>query len=132
MRYLLLTTALVSLFAGGCAREDGPRAVEKPMASTEPVVTADVSDTGSKVYRANCAECHGTDGEGAEKGISLIKGHALHHTAEDFVRRVRDGKGKVMPAFGGRLSEEEIGAVVRHVRDVIQKPYVEEKNAAKK
>lgn len=76
--------------------------------------------SGAEVYRESCARCHGKKGEGAKKGISLIEGHALSHPKEDFLKQVRDG-GKKMPSFSDKLSEKEIIAVVRHVREVIQK-----------
>lgn len=76
---------------------------------------------GESVFRSNCAECHGDKGAGTEKGLSFLEGHALDHSREDFVKRVREGKEDKMPAFGDKLSEEEIEAVVSYVRDVIQK-----------
>ena len=77
--------------------------------------------TGESVFKSNCAECHGDKGAGTEKGLSFLEGHALDHSREDFVKRVREGKEDKMPAFGDKLSEAEIEAVVTYVRDVIQK-----------
>lgn len=77
---------------------------------------------GREIYTSNCAECHGGNGEGTKKGISLIKGHALLHTAEDFVDRVTYGKADVMPSFKDKLTEAEIAEVVRYVREDIQGP----------
>ena len=75
---------------------------------------------GESIYKANCAECHGASGAGTEKGISFLKGHALDHPREDFVKQVRDGEEDEMPAFKDKLSDKEIEAVVTYVRDVIQ------------
>lgn len=73
------------------------------------------------IYRANCAECHGEKGAGVEgKGISFLEGHALDHTEEDFIRQVKYGEEDEMPAFQDKLSEKEIKAVVRYVREEIQ------------
>lgn len=71
-------------------------------------------------YKTNCAECHGEKGEGAKKGISLIEGHALHHTEAENIDRVTNGKGKKMPAFKDKLSSEEIAEVVKFVRTEFQ------------
>lgn len=76
---------------------------------------------GGEIYKTSCAECHGPKGEGAQKGISLVKGHALSHSEAEMVDRVTNGKDKKMPAFKEKLSTEEIAAVVRFVRDEIQK-----------
>jgi len=78
-------------------------------------------EEGETVYKANCAECHGAKGAGTEKGISFLKGHALDHPREDFVKQVREGEEDEMPAFKDKLSDDEIEAVVSYVRDVIQK-----------
>lgn len=76
---------------------------------------------GADIYRVNCAECHGANGEGAEKGIPLTKGHALHHSEAEHVKQVTFGEGEKMPAFKGKLSDDEIRAVVKFVREEIQK-----------
>jgi len=74
-----------------------------------------------EIYKTNCAKCHGETGEGVDKkGITFLKGHALDHTQEDFIKRVTDGKDDEMPSFKGKLSEEEIKAVVRFVREELQ------------
>jgi len=75
---------------------------------------------GAEVFASNCAECHGAKGEGKKKGIPLISGHALAHSEVEFIERVTNGKERKMPAFRDKLSGEEIAAVVKYVRDVIQ------------
>jgi Cu/Ag efflux protein CusF len=72
------------------------------------------------IYKANCAECHGEKGEGAKKGISLIEGHALHHTEAEHIKQVTYGESEKMPAYKDKLTPSEIGAVVKFVRDTIQ------------
>jgi mono/diheme cytochrome c family protein len=76
--------------------------------------------SGSDVYAVNCSECHGPGGEGTKKGIPLISGHALAHTEKEFVEQVRNGEDDKMPAFRDKLSDEEIAAVVKYVRTVVQ------------
>jgi Cu/Ag efflux protein CusF len=79
---------------------------------------------GSEIYKTNCAECHGGIGEGAKKGIPLISGHALHHTEDEYIKQVMNGEGKKMPAFKDKLSAEQIAAVVKFVREDLQKDSV--------
>ncbi len=76
---------------------------------------------GSEIYQTNCAECHGGIGEGAKKGIPLISGHALHHTEDEYIKQVMNGESKKMPAFKDKLSAEQITAVVKFVREDLQK-----------
>jgi len=75
---------------------------------------------GAAIYKANCAECHGEKGEGTRKGISLIEGHALHHSEAEHIKQVTDGEGAKMPAYKDNLSQTEILEVVRYVRETIQ------------
>lgn len=76
---------------------------------------------GAEIYRVNCAECHGANGEGAEKGIPLTKGHALHHSESEHIKQVTFGEGEKMPPFKDRLSDDELRAVVKFVREELQK-----------
>lgn len=79
---------------------------------------------GGEIYKMNCAECHGDLGEGAAQGISLLKGHALKHTEKDYIRKVTEGKedkDKKMPAFKDKLTPEQIAAVVKFIREDLQK-----------
>jgi Cu/Ag efflux protein CusF len=85
---------------------------------------------GGEIYKLNCAECHGDLGEGALQGISLLKGHALKHSETDFIKRVSEGKeekDKKMPAFKDKLTDEQIAAVVKFIREDLQKSAAPEK-----
>lgn len=73
----------------------------------------------AEVFATNCATCHGDKGQGAAKGIPLIKGHALDHSLAEHIKQVTDGKKK-MPAFRDKLTEAEIAAVVNFVRETLQ------------
>lgn len=76
---------------------------------------------GAEIYKTNCAECHGANGEGAKKGIPLVSGHALHHSEAEHIKQVADGEGEKMPAFKDKLKSEEVAEVVKFVRSEIQK-----------
>lgn len=78
--------------------------------------------TAAELYVKNCASCHGRDGR-----AKTLKGklkHARDLTDSDWQERVSDerlfnsiinGKGK-MPAFGKKVSEQEIDSLVTYVR----------------
>jgi Cu/Ag efflux protein CusF len=76
---------------------------------------------GARIFKANCARCHGENGEGTDKGISFLKGHALDHPKADFIDQVRNGEDRKMPSFKDKLDDEQIEQVVLYVRNVIQK-----------
>ena len=50
---------------------------------------------GGKIYRDNCANCHGTKGEGNRKGMPTLAGQRLAYLVKqfaDFAEEDRDGK----------------------------------------
>ena len=76
---------------------------------------------GGELYKTNCAVCHGGIGEGAPKGISLLEGHAVSHSEKEYIAQVLNGEGKKMPAFKDKLSAGQIAALVKFVREDLQK-----------
>jgi mono/diheme cytochrome c family protein len=74
-------------------------------------------DTSSlDLYTANCAGCHGPEGEG---GVGpRLAGTVVEEYPEvdDQVAVVRDGRSS-MPSFRDRLTPEQIRAVVDYTRE---------------
>lgn len=122
MKFYFLVIASFVLFAAACSSEnqsDAPPSLEYTTAERPSEPARKLS--GAEIYKTNCAECHGARGEGTDKGISFLEGHALHHKEDDFIRQVTDGEKDEMPAFKDKLTEEEIKSVVKYVREEIQK-----------
>ncbi|GEM_PF-1166996 len=96
------------------AEDTGGGASETPEAPAAP--TADMA-LGQTVFEANCAVCHGQNGEGLV-GPQLGGGAAVANFPDpaDQIAVVTDGRGG-MPAWGSSLSEEEIAAVVAYERE---------------
>jgi mono/diheme cytochrome c family protein len=82
---------------------------------------------GRKLYLENCAECHGKNAEGASNWRQKNPegkypppplngtGHAWHHPMKALRMTIRDGTQKIggnMPAWGGKLSEQEIDDII--------------------
>jgi mono/diheme cytochrome c family protein len=74
-------------------------------------------------FDAQCSKCHGKDGRA--KSLHAKHVHARDMTDASWQNEVSDerlfnsitkGKGKNMPAFGKKLSEDQIDALVRYVR----------------
>ena len=80
------------------------------------------SDPGARIWRKRCAACHGLDGAGRTRFAegrpfaNLTDGRWKHGPDRASLRRlVADGDpGSTMPPFAGRLTPEEIDAVVDH------------------
>jgi mono/diheme cytochrome c family protein len=96
---------------------------------------------GAVVYQMHCARCHGEDGTG--QGPSTLPDHpatdfktfgkrlgaTLHHGApRTWFRVIRDGSGDLvdyadgrmaaMPAFGGKLTREQMWLVVTYLQSL--------------
>jgi cytochrome c6 len=76
---------------------------------------------GAAVYKAKCASCHGPDGKGetaigkSMKLRSLAAADVQKTSDADLTKIISDGKGK-MPAYKGKLSADEIKALVAFIR----------------
>ena len=112
----LTTAALIAALAVGVAVGCAPAEVPAAPAD-EPVLVL-----GSEIYAANCVSCHGASGGGGV-GTKLDDGAVLdrYPDIEAQAAVVRDGV-RAMPAFGKKLSDDELVAVVRYTREVLSAP----------
>jgi mono/diheme cytochrome c family protein len=82
--------------------------------------------TGSEVFQGQCIGCHGPDGRaqtetGKKVGAAdLTSDSVQQETDSNLSKIVEDGKGK-MPAFKGKLGDDEIKAVIAYVRELAKK-----------
>jgi mono/diheme cytochrome c family protein len=90
-----------------------------PPPEVHPDVVAATGVDGAAVVGRSCAGCHGGDGSGGI-GPRLAGGRVVvaFPDAEDQIAVVTDGRGG-MPAFGERLTPDEIAAVVEYTRTVL-------------
>jgi len=76
---------------------------------------------GAATYAAKCKMCHGDAGLGdspagkAMKTPSFKDPAAVKASDADLIAATTNGKGK-MPAYTGKLSGDEISAVVKYIR----------------
>ncbi|MCW5631975.1 MAG: cytochrome c [Rubrivivax sp.] len=82
---------------------------------------------GKNAFDANCAQCHGANGSGTDKGPPLV--HDIynpgHHADESFHRAVRQGVRQHHWPFGDmpaqpQVSKAQIEDIVRYVRELQQ------------
>jgi mono/diheme cytochrome c family protein len=91
---------------------------------------------GEKVYAANCASCHGAKLEGQPQWQRRLpngrlpapphdeSGHTWHHPDDMLFNMIRQGVTAYappgyesdMPAFAGKLSDDEIWAVLAYIK----------------
>jgi len=83
------------------------------------------SAASSATFRTKCAMCHGQDGGGSEVGKSMnvpdLRSQAVQKLpGAELAQVIANGKGG-MPSFKNSLSEEQIHALVAHIRALRQK-----------
>jgi len=75
-------------------------------------------------YKAECVSCHGVSGRGDGPDIGKLESKPKDFTREtfwddgtmnDMIEVITKGEAPDMPAFGGRLSDEEILAIATHI-----------------
>ena len=79
------------------------------------------ADSGEAIYKANCQSCHGATGTpnaGIAKMMGVKPATEYKTTEKEQIESVTKGKGKNMPAYGKKLSEDQIDALVRYVRQL--------------
>lgn len=80
--------------------------------------TVAYADSGADTYKAKCAMCHGPDGkkENPAMGTKALTSPEIQKMSEaDLVAAVSKGKGK-MPGYAGKLTDDQIKAVVAYVK----------------
>jgi cytochrome c oxidase cbb3-type subunit 3 len=73
---------------------------------------------GKKVFADNCVACHGPDGKGNREigSANLTDKIWLYGSDKDTIMQgIQNGRGGVMPTWGGRLSETTIKALTVYV-----------------
>ncbi len=77
---------------------------------------------GRQIWVGQCVSCHGASGGGG-RGPSVADGSVLERfpDAADQEALILNGRGG-MPAYAGRLSDEQVRSVVRYSREVLTVP----------
>ena len=87
-------------------------------------------ESAAALFERRCQRCHGKDGSGERDagvtGIPDFRKSAWHARRTDAQLHVSivDGRGDGMPAFGGRLNEAQVRALVAYIRALDPKPAV--------
>jgi mono/diheme cytochrome c family protein len=104
---------VLASFALGCSGEDGGKDGTGDEVDAILALTPDL-DNGAALYQANCALCHGENGEGIEGLGSDVRTQTDQRAV---VEVVLDGNDEGMTAFRDFLTEQEIADVSGYVVD---------------
>jgi mono/diheme cytochrome c family protein len=85
--------------------------------------TAYAQSEAARLFEQHCVKCHGADGAGKparpiEPSIPDFTAAAWHTKRSDkkLQESILDGKGETMPSYRKKLSDEQVRALVAHVR----------------
>ena len=90
------------------------------------LATAAKAQSAADVYKAKCQACHGATGNGDTPAGKKFGARDFHSpevqkmTDAELFERTKKGKNK-MPAFDGKLSDEQIHSIVKYVRELGKK-----------
>jgi mono/diheme cytochrome c family protein len=131
---LLLVVLLLSACGEGGGKPAAGLAAAMPaVAAATPARATDAGrlTRGAQIYQANCAVCHGANAEGAPNWHRVGPdgkypapplngtGHDWHHPTAALKWTIREGTAKLgggMPTWKGKLSEDDIEAVIAWVQ----------------
>lgn len=79
------------------------------------------------LFKSKCATCHGPDGSGnvpmgKTLGVTDLKADAVQkQTDAQLTDSITNGKGNKMPAYKGKLTDDQIKGLVGFIRDLAKK-----------
>jgi mono/diheme cytochrome c family protein len=83
--------------------------------------TSFAQSPGADIYKSKCQSCHAADGSGNTPAGKSMKARPFNSpevmkmSDDDLIQVTRAGRGK-MPAYAGKLTDDQIKAVVAHIR----------------
>lgn len=77
--------------------------------------------TANPVFQQNCAKCHGKTAEGRHfGGPSLVSEKTASASADELREIIANGRRR-MPKYAGKLTPEEIDALVQQIKSLNKK-----------
>jgi cytochrome c oxidase cbb3-type subunit 3 len=94
--------------------------VTVPSSQTMAVAAAATFQSPARIFASKCAGCHGPDGSGNIAGTPNFTdaGWQAGKTDAELAASIKDGKGKIMPAWGRTLTDAQITGLVAHIRSL--------------
>ena len=129
---LALTCVAIALIACACTETPTTTSTNTSRTAASPAApaataTPDPLATARANFAKHCEGCHGPNGEGGlvkvdNKQIkvpSLKTEHAIKHTDDQIAKMITNGEEQ-MPPFKDKMSQQEIGDMVKFVRTQFQ------------
>jgi cytochrome c6 len=77
-------------------------------------IVAHNQEAGKMLFESKCARCHGKNGAKGFMGAADLRASVL--TDQQYRLTITHGRGR-MPAWGGKLSQEQIGEIVSYIKE---------------
>ena len=75
------------------------------------------ADAAADLFKSKCAMCHGPDGKGKMAGTKDLGSAEVQKASDpDLIATVTNGKPPKMPAYKGKLTDDQIKDLVKYVR----------------
>lgn len=125
---LFLAVACTQTESGANPSPEAPAAPAAPAASAAPETPSEVA-LGETKFKQYCTKCHKVDGTGGKVEIRGRTLNAENLTSEkmkkdpdsEYIETLENGViDEGMPSFKGELSEDEMKAVVKYIREKLQ------------
>ena len=91
------------------------------------VTTPAHGQDAATLFKAKCAACHDADGSGSgsmgkQLGVTDLRADAVQkQTDAQLNDSITNGKGKKMPAYKGKLTDDQIKGLVGYIRELAKK-----------
>ena len=82
---------------------------------------------GAALFKSKCAACHAPDGSGSgamgkQLGVTDLRSDAVQkQTDAQLNDSITNGKGTKMPAYKGKIPDDEITGLVGYIRELAKK-----------
>jgi len=75
------------------------------------------ADQAADLFKSKCAMCHGPDGKGKMAGTKDLGSAEVQKMSDaDLTATLSNGKPPKMPAYKGKLTDDQIKSLVAYVR----------------
>jgi cytochrome c55X len=75
------------------------------------------ADNGAAIFAQDCAGCHGDNAQGGGVGPTLVSAEMKAQSDDFFRQTILNGRpGTAMPAWQGRLTDQEIEDIIAFLR----------------
>ena len=91
------------------------------------IAASTLAQDGAALFKSKCAVCHAPDGSGSgamgkQLGVTDLRSDAVQkQTDAQLNDSITNGKGTKMPAYKGKITDDQIKGLVGYIRELAKK-----------